>query len=76
MKEYNDAELNELISEGKEATFKLSYIGKAKKQKPEVKELLIFRRNRLSLIRKRAIELNLTETDLNNIHDYIQMKTP
>ncbi len=76
MKEYNDAELNELISAGKEATFKLSYIGKAKKQKPAVKELLIFRRSRLSLIRKRAIELNLTETDLDNIHDYVQMKTP
>ena len=75
MKEYNDVELNELISEGKEATLKLSYI-KTKKQKPEIKELLIFRRNQLSLIRKRAIELNLTEADLNNIHDYVQMKTP
>ena len=75
MKEYNDVELNELISAGKEATLKLSYI-KTKKQKPEIKELLIFRRNQLSLIRKRAIELNLTEADLNNIHDYVQMKTP
>jgi hypothetical protein len=75
MKEYNDVELNELISEGKEATLKLSYI-KTKKQKPAIKELLIFRRNRLSLIRKRAIELNLTETDLDIIHDYVQMKTP
>ena len=75
MKEYNDVELNELISAGKEATLKLSYI-KTKKQKPEAKELLIFRRNRLSLIRKRAIELNLTEADLDIIHDYVQMKTP
>jgi len=75
MKEYNDVELNELISEGKEATLKLSNI-KTKKQTPQIKELLIFRRNRLSLIRKRATELNLTEADLNSIHDYIQMKTP
>jgi hypothetical protein len=73
MKEYNDAELNELISAGKDATLKLSYI-KTKKQTPQIKELLIFRRNRLILIRKRATELNLTETDLDNIHDYIQMK--
>ena len=74
MKEYNDVELNDLISAGKEATFKLSCI-KVKKKNPEIKELLIFRRDRLSLIRKRATELNLTETDLNNIRDYVQMKT-
>ena len=74
MKEYNDVELNELISAGKEATLKLSYL-KVKKQTPEIKELLIFRRNRLSLIRKRATELDLTEADLDNIHEYIQMKT-
>ena len=75
MKEYNDVELNELINEGKEATVKLSYL-KTKKQTPQIKELLIFRRNRLILVRKRAIELNLTETDLNDIHDYVQMRTP
>jgi len=75
MKEYDDFELNELISAGRDATLKLSYI-KVKKRNQEIKELLIFRRNRLSLIRKRATELNLTETDLDNIHDYIQMKTP
>ena len=74
MKEYNDVELNELISEGKEATLKMSYL-KLKKQIPEIKELLIFRRSRLSLIRKRATELNLTEADLDNIHEYVQMKT-
>ena len=75
MQEYTDVELNELISEGKEATLKLSTM-KTKKQTPEIKKLLIFRRNRLSLIRKRATELNLTEADLNDIHGYIQMKTP
>ena len=75
MKEYNDIELNELINAGKLATIKLSYM-KVKKQTLEMKELLIYRRNRLSLIRKRATELNLTEADLQNIHDYIQMKTP
>ena len=75
MKEYNDVKLNELISAGKEATLKLRYI-KTKKQNREKKELLIFRRNRLSLIRKRATELNLTEADLDNIHNYVQMKTP
>ena len=75
MKEYDDITLNELISAGKEATLKMSYI-KTKKQTQEIKELLIFRRNRLSLIRKRATELNLTEADLNYIHNYVQMKTP
>jgi hypothetical protein len=75
MKEYNDVELNELISAGKEATLKLSYI-KTKKQTPQVKELLIFRRSQLNLIRKRATELNLTEEDLDNIHNYIQTRTP
>ena len=74
MKEYNDIELNGLISEGKEATFKLSNL-KFKNQTHEIKKLLIFRRNRLGLIRKRAIELNLTEIDLGNIRDYVQMKT-
>lgn len=75
MKEYNDVELNELIRAGKEATLKLSYL-KTKKQTLQKKELLIFRRNRLGLIRKRATELNLTETDLDNIRDYVQMKNP
>jgi hypothetical protein len=75
MKEYNDAVLNELIDEGRRATIRLSYI-KVKKQTPEMKELLIFRRNRLSLIRQRATELRLTEADLERIHDYVQMRTP
>jgi len=75
MKEYNDVELNELIRAGRQVTFKLMYL-KTKKQNPEKKELLIFRRNRLGLIRKRATELNLTEADLDNIHNYVQMKTP
>ena len=74
MKEYHDVELNELISEGKEATLKLSKM-KFKKQTHEIKELLILRRNRLSLIRQRAIQLNLTEIDLSNIWEYVQMKT-
>ena len=74
MKEFNDVKLNELISEGKEATLKLTYI-KAKKQNPKIKELLIFRRSQLSLIRKWATELNLTEADLNDVHNYVQMKT-
>jgi len=74
MKEYNDVELNELISDGKEATFKLSNL-KFKNQTHEIKKLLILRRNRLSSIRKRATELNLTEIDLSDIRDYVQMKT-
>ena len=74
MKTYIDDALNELISAGKEATLKLSYI-KAKKQSPQIKELLIFRRSQLRLIRKRATELNLTEADLNDVHNYVQMKT-
>ena len=75
MKEYNDVALNELINEGRRATLKLSYM-KAKKQTLEKKELLIFRRNRLSLIRERATELRLTEADLNSIYEYVQMKNP
>ena len=71
---YNDAALNELINEGKEATRELSTM-KLKKPTPRVKELLVFRRSRLILIRKRATELNLTERDLDNIHNYIQDKT-
>ena len=74
MKEYDDVKLNELISAGKEATLKLSYM-KTKKQTPQIKELLIFRRSQLSQIRKRATELNLTEADLDNIHNYIQTKS-
>lgn len=73
MIEYNDAILNELISAGKDATRELSSL-KLKKQTPRIRELLGFRRSRLILIRKRATELNLTETDLNNIHTYIQDK--
>lgn len=73
MKDYNDIALNELINAGKQATRELSYI-KSKKANPRIKELLSFRRNQLSLIRKRATELSLTEADLDNIHDYIQDK--
>jgi len=74
MKEYDDAALNELISAGKEATRELSTL-KTKKQTPRMKELLVFRRSQLNFIRKRATELNLTQTDLDNIHHYIQDKT-
>jgi len=70
MKEYNDVELNKLISEGKEATIRLGYM-KTKKQNNEKKELLILRRNRWSLIRKRATELCLTEAELNDIYTYV-----
>jgi hypothetical protein len=73
MKEYDDAALNELIDAGKEATRELSTL-KAKKQTPRMKELLVFRRSQLNFIRKRATELNLTQTDLDNIHHYIQDK--
>ena len=72
MKEYNDVELNGLISECKNVTLTLSNL-KIKKRTPQVKELLIFRRKRLGLIRKRATELNLTEADLSSIHEYIQI---
>jgi len=75
MKEYDDVALNELINEGRAATLKLSYM-KVKKQASEMKALLIFRRSKLNLIRKRAIELRLTEADLASIHDYVQMRTP
>ncbi len=73
MKEYNDVALNELIIAGKEATRELSYI-KIKKQTPRVKELLSFRRSQLNFIRKRATELNLTEADLDDIHNYVRDK--
>lgn len=73
MKDYNDARLNELISAGKEATRELNSL-KFKMHQSRIKELLVFRRNRLQLIRKRATELNLTQTDLDMIHAFIQMK--
>jgi hypothetical protein len=73
MKDYNDAALNELICAGKEATRELSTL-KLKKPNARVKELLVFRRSQLSFIRKRATELSLTQTDLDNIHRYIQDK--
>jgi hypothetical protein len=73
MKDYNDAALNELISAGKEATRELSTL-KLKKPTPRVKELLVFRRSQLSFIRTRATELSLTQTDLDNIHRFIQDK--
>ena len=74
MKEYNDEALNELITAGKEATRELSYL-KFKKQTPRMKELLAFRRSQLNFIRKRATELNLTEADLDDIHNYVQDKS-
>lgn len=70
MKEYNDVDLDILITAGKEATLELSLI-KSKKRTQRMKELLLFRRSRLNLIRKRATELNMTETDLDNIHRYV-----
>ena len=73
MKQYNDDVLNELINAGKQATRELSY-KKLKSQSREIKELLIFRRSQFILIRKRATELNLTQTDLDNINSYIQYK--
>ena len=72
IKEYNDVELDGLITECKNVTLTLSNM-KIKKRTPQVKELLILRRNRFALIRKRAMELNLTEADLNSIHEYIQI---
>jgi hypothetical protein len=73
MKDYNDAELNELINAGRGATSELSSL-KFKRQTPRIKELLIFRRSRLQLIRKRATELNLTQNDLDMIRAFVQMK--
>ena len=73
MKNYSDFDLNTLITAGKDATLELSLI-KSKKQTPRVKELLSFRRSQLSLIRKRARELSLTETDLESIHCYVHEK--
>jgi len=72
MKEYNDAELNELINAGKEATRELSYL-KFKSEMPRIKQLRQYRRGRFELIRKRAIQLNLTQGDLNDIFIYVQM---
>lgn len=74
MKEYNDTDLNVLINAGKEATFQLSLL-KFKKSNHRVKELLAFRRSQLNLIRKRATELSLTETDFSNIHCYVTDKS-
>jgi hypothetical protein len=74
MKNYSDFDLNTLITAGKEATLELSLI-KSKKQTPRMKELLSFRRSQLNLIRKRARELSLTETDLENIHYYVHEKS-
>ena len=74
MKNYNDFDLNALITSGKEATLELSLI-KSKKQTPRMKELLSFRRSQLNLIRRRATELNLTETDFDSIHCYVHEKS-
>ncbi len=74
MKEYNDADLNVLINAGKEATSQLGLL-KFNKKHLRVKELLAFRRSQLNLIRKRATELSLTETDFSNIHCYVTNKS-
>ncbi|MEP6467679.1 MAG: hypothetical protein ABJB05_15320 [Parafilimonas sp.] len=71
MKEHNDAALSALIYAGKEATRELSNM-KIKKQTPRMKELLVFRRGQLDLIRTRATELSMSESDLENIRMYIQ----
>jgi hypothetical protein len=73
MKEYNDTELNELIRAGKGATFEISLL-KLKSHAHQIRELQIYRRSQLQLIRKRATELNLTQTDLDMIHEFVQMK--
>ena len=73
MNKYSDVDLNALIAAGKDATIQLSFI-KSKKENRRIKELLVFRRSKLSLIRVRARELNLTETDLNDIYGYIHEK--
>lgn len=72
MKDHNDAELNELINAGKDATLEISTL-KLKSAMPRIKELRIFRRSRLELIRKRAIQLNLTQADLDMIRAFVQM---
>ena len=69
----DDAELNELISAGREATRELNSL-KLKKQMARRKELLIYRRSYFERIRKRASELNLTQTDLDTIHAFMQTK--
>jgi hypothetical protein len=73
MKDYGDAELNELISAGKDATRELNSL-KFKNAMPRIKELKVFRRSRMELIRQRAIQLNLTQADLDMIHAFIQME--
>jgi hypothetical protein len=73
MRDYDDAELNELINAGKDATQELSSL-KFKNKMRRIKELRAFRRSRFELIRKRAIQLNLTQTDLDTIHAFIQIK--
>jgi hypothetical protein len=73
MKDYDDAALNELISAGREATREISSL-KFKSEMPRIKELRVFRRSRFELIRKRATQLNLTQTELDTIHAFIQMQ--
>lgn len=73
MKDYDDAELNDLIAAGQEATRELNSL-KFKKAMPRIKELKVFRRSRMELIRQRAMQLNLTQADLDMIHAFIQMK--
>ena len=69
MKKYEDSALNEMISACKEATRQLHYV-KAK-EKNKLSELRSYRRNEMGLIRKRATLLGLTESDLNDIHQFI-----
>ena len=74
MKEYNDTDLSLLISAGKVATLELCLI-KSRIQTRRIKELLAFRRGQLNLIRRRATELNLTGTDYDNIHAYVNERS-
>jgi hypothetical protein len=69
MKKYDDAVLNEMINAGKEATRQLYYI--KPKEKNRLSGLRNYRRNEMDLIRKRATELGLTQTDLDNIYHYV-----
>jgi hypothetical protein len=72
MKQYDDDTLNEMINACKDATRQLNYV--KSKEKNKLFELRSYRRNELVSIRKRATMLGLTETDLDNIHQYIHDK--
>lgn len=69
MLHYEDASLNEMINACKEATRQLRYV--KTKEKIRLSDLRNYRRNEMSLIRVRATELGLTQTDLDNIYEYV-----